>query len=202
MAKEVLDKEVLDKEVFDKEVLDKEVLDKGVLDKEVFDKEVLDKEVLDKGETDKEVLDPPGGQVADPPNRQGFASNSPHSSACQQLSCSPPPFPAPPKMRPKPTCPIPNPCQHGRAFCSSPPQIFCPRPKPHVSPLVGLLASAQIWLVVIYNGRTPTGGEFPNGALDDRSLWEECSLVGAVFPVGGMLSHSCGTQRLVEWNVV
>ena len=91
--------------------------------------------------------------MADPPNRQGFASNSPHSSACQQLSCSPPPFPAPPKMRPKPTCPIPNPCQHGRAFCSSPPQIFCPRPKPHVSPLVGLLASTQIWLVVIYNGR-------------------------------------------------
>ena len=138
----------------------------------------------------EEVLDPPGGQVADPPNRQGFASNSPHSSACQQLSCSPPPFPAPPKMRPKPTCPIPNPCQHGRAFCSSPPQIFCPRPKPHVSPLVGLLASAQIWLVVIYNGRVEHQLEesFPTEPLmivpcgrnallwELCSLWEECSL--------------------------
>ena len=117
-------------------------------------------------------MDPPGGQVADPPNRQGFASNSPHSSACQQLSCSPPPFPAPPKMRPKPTCPIPNPCQHGRAFCSSPPQIFCPRPKPHVSPLVGLLASTQIWSVVIYSAWSNVytrAGEFPKPTILDGS---------------------------------
>ena len=142
-------------------------------------------------EMGKEVLDPPGGQVADPPNRQGFASNSPHSSACQQLSCSPPPFPAPPKMRPKPTCPIPNPCQHGRAFCSSPPQIFCPRPKPHVSPLVGLLASAQIWLVVIYSACWSNVHE-PESFPNQQSLM--VPPVGACVPCGILqrVWHSSG----------
>ena len=38
------------------------------------------------------------------------------------------------------------------------------RPKPHVSPLVGLLASAQIWPIVIYSGLVvhQLAGEFPN----------------------------------------
>ena len=104
-------------------------------------------------------MDPPGShRWRILPNQQGFAPNSPHSSQLPAAFLPSPEAPSLPAHPTKPTststCPsIPNPCQLDRAFCLPPPQIFCPRPKPHVSPLVGLLASAQIWLVVIYNGR-------------------------------------------------
>ena len=118
------------------------------------------------GRKEGEVLDPPGShRWRILPNQQGFASNSPHSSelpAAFLLSRRHPGTTRPPSP--------PVPAKHSQSlparprFLPSSPQIFCPRPKPHVSPLVGLLASAQIWSVVIYSGLVlhQLAGEFPN----------------------------------------
>lgn len=109
---------------------------------------------------------------------------TPHTRlSCQQLSCSPGPtiFPRPPHQ--------PHLSQHSQSlparprFLPSSPQIFCPRPKPHVSPLVGLLASAQIWSVVIYSGLVVVHQlaleSFPTlRAPDDPSCGSVCSSCG------------------------
>ena len=97
----------------------------------------------------------------------------------------------PPKMRPSPRS-----MSHSQSlpalprFLPPPPQIFCPRPKPHVSPLVGLLASAQTWSVVIYSAWS--------NVHEPESFPSQQSLM--VPPVG--VSHvgsskECGTQ--VVW---
>ena len=62
------------------------------------------------------------------PNHQGFAPNSPHSSPCQQLSCSPKPtiFSRPLFL----LASIPNPCQLGHAFCCPPLKYSVPDQNP------------------------------------------------------------------------
>ena len=84
------------------------------------------------------MVDPPGSQVADPPNHLGFASNSLQQSSSRlpaafllsrHLPCPPCP---PARQRAAHqkcaqahvVCPIPNPCQLRRAFCLPPSNIL------------------------------------------------------------------------------